>query len=143
MDVRKQAHATYRCEYHLVWTTKYRYKILTDGVVQYLEIKLEEVRKTYPDIIYLERSIQPDHVHLMVVIPPKYAVATAVQYMKQNTSRHLKEKFDFIKQRYSRIGSVWSIGYFASTVGLHEKVIQAYIRNQEKEDAGQAQLALL
>ena len=143
MDVRKQAHATYRCEYHLVWTTKYRYKILTGGVTQHLEVKLDEIRRHYPDIIYLERSIQPDHVHLMVVIPPKYAVATAVQYMKQNTSRSLKEKFDFIRQKYSRIGSIWSIGYFASTVGLQEKVIRAYIKNQEKEDVGQAQLALI
>lgn len=144
METRRQAHCVYRCQYHIVWIPKYRFKILTEGVDKYLEIKLDEIRKYYPEIEYVERNIQPDHVHLIVSFPPKYSVAKAVGIMKQNTGAALKEKFDFIKERYSRTrGSVWSTGYYVSTVGLDEHMIQNYVRYQEKEDLGQATLALV
>jgi len=121
---------------------KYRYKILVDGVKEYLEIKLEEVRKYYPEIEYVERNIQPDHIHLLVSFPPKYSIAKVVGILKTNTSHALREKFDFIRQRYLGIQAIWSVGYFVSTVGLDETMIQKYVRYQEKEDLGQAQLAL-
>jgi putative transposase len=63
-----------------------------------------------------------------------------VQILKQNTSRELKEKFDFLKQRYYGAGGIWSVGYFVSTVGLDENMIRNYVRYQEKEDLGQAKL---
>jgi putative transposase len=124
METRRQAHCVYRCQYHIVWIPKYRFKILTEGVDKYLEIKLDEVRKYYPEIEYVERNIQPDHIHLIVSFPPKYSIARVVGIMKQNTGAALKEKFDFIKERYLRTGgSVWSTGYYVSTVGLDEHMI--------------------
>jgi len=132
----------YRCQYHLVWIPRYRYKILTDGVDKYLEIKLDEIRKHYPEIEYVEKTIQPDHIHLLVSFPPKFSVARVVQIIKQNTGKALKEKFDFLKERYYGGGGVWSVGYFVSTVGLDESMIKNYLRYQEKEDLGQAKLAL-
>lgn len=142
MELRRQAHAVYRCQYHVVWIPRYRYEVLTTGVKEYLEIKLDEIRKYYPEIEYVERNIQPDHVHMVVSFPPRHSIAKVVQILKQNTGKALREKFEFLKQRYYRAGGIWSVGYFVSTVGLDENMIRKYVRYQEKEDAGQAELAL-
>jgi putative transposase len=127
--------------YHLVWIPRYRYSMLVEGVAQYLLIKLDEVRKYYPEIEYVERNIQPDHVHMVVSFPPKYSIARVVRILKSNTGRALREKFEFIRERYYGRGGMWSVGYFASTVGLDENMIRRYVRYQEKEDSGQAKLA--
>ena len=140
MQKRKQAHCVYRCQYHVVWITKYRYKILVEGVKEYVLLKIKEVRKYYPEIEYIEVNIQTDHVHVVVSFPPKYSIARIVQIIKMNTSRGLYEKFKFLRERY-RTKHVWSIGYYVSTVGLDEEEIKRYVKYQEKEDLGQAELA--
>lgn len=142
METRRQAHVVYRCQYHLVWIPRYRYAVLTSGVKEYLEIKLDEIRKYYPEIEYVERNIQPDHVHVVVSFPPKYSIAKVVGILKANTGSVLKEKFDFLKQTYYKTGGIWSVGYYVSTVGLDETIIRNYVRYQEKEDLGQARLAM-
>jgi len=120
---------------------RYRYAVLTQGVKKYLEIKLDEIRKHYPEIEYIERNIQFDHVHLVLSFPPKYSGAKVVGIIKQNTGKALKDKFDFIKRRYYGRGGMWSVGYFISTVGLDEAMIKNYVKYQQKEDSGQAKLA--
>jgi putative transposase len=105
-------------------------------------IKLDEIRKYYPDIEYIERNIQPDHVHLVISFPPRYSIADVIRILKTNTSRGLKGKFEFLRKRYYGRGGMWSVGYFASTVGLDEQMIKRYVKYQEKEDLGQAKLAL-
>ena len=141
METRRQAHTVFRCEYHIVWIPRYRYKVLTTGIKEYLLIKMDEVRKFYPEIEYLERNIQLDHVHLVISFPPKLSISQVVQIIKSNTGKALKDKFDFLKQRYYGRGGIWSIGYFVSTVGLNEEMIMQYVKYQEKEDFGQAKLA--
>jgi len=128
--------------YHMVWIPRYRYKVLVKGVDEYLLKKMEEVRKNYPEIEYVQRNIQPDHVHLVLSFPPKYSIAKVVQIIKSNTGKAMWEKFDFLRKRYYGRGGIWSAGYFVSTVGLDEKLIEKYVRYQEKEDLGQAKLAL-
>ena len=123
--------------YHIVWIPRYRYKVLVEGVKEYLLIKLDEVRKQYPEIEYVERNIQADHIHMVVSFPPKYSIAKVVQVMKANTGKALKDKFDFLKKRYWGSGGMWSVGYFASTVGLDEETIKRYVKYQEGEDLGQ------
>lgn len=140
MEIRRQAHSVFRCQYHIVWIPRYRYKVLTKGVAKYLEIKLDEVRKYYPEFEFVERNIQIDHVHLVISFPPKYSIAKVVQIMKQNTGKALKDKFDFLQEAYKKAGGIWSVGYFVSTVGLDENMIRNYVRYQEKEDLGQAML---
>ncbi len=142
METRRQAHCVFRCEYHIVWIPRYRYEILVDGVKQYLLIKLDEVRKYYPEIEYIERNIQVDHVHLVISFPPKMSVSDVVRIIKANTGKALRDKFEFIRKRYYGRGGIWSIGYFVSTVGLNEEMIRRYVRYQEKEDLGQAKLAI-
>ncbi len=127
--------------YHIVWIPRYRYEVLTKGVKEYLEIRLLEIRKYHPEIEFIERNVQSDHVHLVLSFPPKYSIATVVQLMKQNTGRELREKFEFIRKRYYGRGGMWSVGYFVSTVGLDEDMIKRYVRFQEKEDLGQTKFA--
>jgi putative transposase len=128
--------------YHIVWIPRYRYEVLVKGVDEYLLKKMDEIRKIYPEIEFVQRNIQPDHVHLVLSFPPKYSIAKVVQIIKSNTGKGMWEKFDFLRQRYYGRGGIWSAGYFVSTVGLDEKLIEKYVRHQEKEDLGQAKLAL-
>ena len=137
MRLIKSAHSVYRTQYHIVWVTRYRRKILNKGVVEYLKTKLQEVRKYYPDWEYIEIGIDVDHVHLHMVIPPKYAVSMVVETLKKNTSRHLSQKFRFLKDVYWDNEGVWSKGFFVSTVGINEAIIRKYVQMQEKEDTGQ------
>ena len=128
--------------YHMVWIPRYRYKVLVKGVDEYLLTKMDEIRKIYPEIEYVQRNIQPDHVHIVLSFPPKYSIAKVVQIIKSNTGKAMWEKFEFLRKRYYGRGGIWSAGYFVSTVGLDEKLIEKYVRYQEKEDLGQAKLAL-
>jgi putative transposase len=140
MRLIKSAHTVYRTQYHIVWVTRYRRKILNEGVREYLKTKLQEARKYYPDWEYIEIGIADEHLHLHMVIPPKYSVSMVVETLKKNTSRELSRKFRFLRSVYWDNEGIWTKGFFVSTVGINEAVIRNYIRMQEKEDTGQAQL---
>jgi putative transposase len=128
MKLNKSAHSLYKTQYHIVWITRYRRKILVTGVNSYLEIKLQEITKYYPDWEYLEIGIDVDHVHLYMLIPPKYTVSKVVEVIKSNTSRALKQKFNFLHKVYWDDKEIWAKGYFVSTVGINEKIIQTYVK---------------
>jgi len=82
-----------------------------------LKIKLQEIRKYYPDWEYIEIGIKKDHVHLYIVIPPKYVVSKVVKTIKKNSSRSLSRKFAFLKKVYWNNKGIWAKGYFVSTEG--------------------------
>lgn len=139
MKYRVQAHVTYLTKYHIIWIPKYRRKVLITGVKEYFEKVMDTfVSERYPDLHILERSVQEDHVHLFVEIPPKYSVSTIVGQIKAHTSRIMRQKFEYL----SRAAEMWSVGYFVSTVGTSEKIVRDYIRSQERQDTGRAQLVL-
>lgn len=142
MKLIKSAHTIYKTQYHIVFTTKYRRKIFVKGVDSYLRLKLLEIRKYYPDWDYIEIGIDKDHIHLHIVIPPKYSVSNVVNIIKANTSREMREKFKFLEKVYWGGKGIWSVGYFVSTVGINEDIIKKYVELQGKEDTGQAELAL-
>ena len=121
MKLHKAAHTVYKTQYHIVWVTRFRRKILVEGVVTYLRVKLREVQKYYPDWHFTEIGIDKDHVHVHMVIPPKYSVSFAVETIKKNTSRALREKFRFLDKVYWDRGGIWSKGYVVSTVGITER----------------------
>jgi len=139
MRLIKSAHSVYRTQYHIVWVTRYRRKILNKGVGEYLKTKLQEVRKFYPDWEYIAIGMEEDHVHLHMVIPPKYAVSRVIEVLKTNTSRELNRKFRFLKKFYWDNEGIWSTGFFVSTVGINEAMIRKYVEMQGKEDTGQTQ----
>ena len=142
MEFRKQAHAVYHCQYHLILATKYRRKIFNAGMFAYFKIKLLEIRKYYPAVEIIEANHDRDHVHLLAIIPPKMSVGSVVRIIKSNTSRSMKQKFPILKKVYYGSDGIWSQGYFVSTVGINEKAIKMYIAKQGKEDSGQAKLEL-
>ena len=144
MRLHKQAHTVYRNQYHLVWVTRYRHPWLTQGIDDFLKLKLRAVTKYHPDWEIIEIGIDTDHVHLHMVIPPKYSVSSAVNALKSNTAREMKAKFQhWLERWYWDDGGIWSRGFFSSTVGVDEQVIRNYVKQQGEDDAGQAQLALL
>jgi putative transposase len=143
MKYNRQSHAVYRMRYHLVFATKYRRKIFGKrGMAEYMKVIMKTIQRRHPEIEVFEANTDDDHIHLLVSIAPKMAVSEAVRILKSNTARMMTAKFSFLKNVYYGEMGIWSIGYFASTVGANEKVIQAYIEQQGKEDSGQAQLEL-
>ena len=125
-----------------MWVTRYRRKILTKGVSQYLETKLKEVQKYYPDWENKAIGVDVDHVHIHMEIPPKYSVSRVIETLKKNTSRQMWKKFRFLEKVYWDSSGIWSKGFFVSTVGIDEKVIRRYVEKQGQEDTGQAKLEM-
>ena len=107
---------------------------------QFVEMRLRDIEAYHPEVEIERYSIQDDHVHLIIVIPPKYAVSAIVGKIKANTSRAIRKQFDWIKKIYWR-DEFWSPGFFSSTVGINEAVIKRYVEFQEKIDKGQLKLS--
>jgi len=132
----------FACDYHLVWPTKYRRDILNPGVQGYLKEFLKSWPEHHPDVILKTVNTDKNHIHLLVSIPPTKSVGMVVKTLKSVTARALKEQFPFLKTVYWGTDSIWSAGYFASTVGINEAVIRRYIEQQGLEDAGQNNIEL-
>jgi putative transposase len=139
MKVRFSAHGAYHHQYHIVWIPKYRKKVLKGELKKIVESKLFDIQGYHPDIEIEKFSIQEDHIHLVITIPPKYSVSSIVGKIKANTSREIRLHFAWIKKIYWR-EEFWSPGYFSSTVGITEEVIKRYVEFQEKVDKGQLQM---
>ena len=105
-------------------------------------MQLKQLSDHYPLIKFKTVNYDKDHIHLLVSIPPTMTLGKAVGLIKQNTARELKQKFPFLKEVYWGTEAIWSEGYFVSTVGINDKIIQAYIENQGKKDAGQTKFEL-
>jgi len=142
MEFKKQSSAIYHCKYHLVLPTKYRRKVFNNGIMAYMQERLREIKKFYPEVDIETINHGEDHIHMFISIPPKMSVGSVVRIIKANTSRQLKQKFPFLKQVYWGTDGIWSEGYFVSTSGINEEIIKKYIENQGREDAGQATLVL-
>ena len=141
MEIRLSGHSAYRTEYHVVWIPKYRRRILNPGVKGYLNRLFPKVMRSMPGCKIVEYNIQVDHIHMVMIIPPKYSVSDVIKRIKGVTARRLREKMEWLKKVYwSEKGVLWSPGYFVSTVGIDEKKIIEYVRWQERQDSGQAQL---
>ena len=95
-----------------------------------------------PGCEIVEKNIQPDHIHVVMVIAPKYAVSDVIGRLKGMTSSSLRKKFGWLKNVYWKENIVWSPGYFVSTVGVDEEKILQYVRWQSERDSGQAKLEL-
>jgi putative transposase len=140
MKLTHLSHCVYHCNYHIVITTKYRKPIFNNGVFSYFDIQLAGITEHYPQIQFIKVNHDKDHMHLLVSIPPTTSVGKVVGIIKQNTAKELKKKFSFIKDTYWGTESVWSGGYFVSTVGINETMIKQYIKQQGEKDSGQIRL---
>ncbi len=95
-----------------------------------------------PDIEVVKLNVQPNHIHMVLVIPPRVSAAEVVQFIKTQSSGELKRKFPFLQKQFWGREGIWSRGYCVSTVGLNEKEIIAYVEHQDRDDRGQLKLAL-
>ena len=134
------SHSKWECKYHVVFIPKCRRRTLYEQLRQHLgEVfrKLAERKECRIE----EGHLMPDHVHMMISIPPKHAVSQVIGYIKGKIAIHLarvygERKRNFVGQHF------WARGYFVSTVGRDEDMIREYIRNQEKEDQRLEQMQL-
>src|SRR5580765_504499 len=125
-------HSVWDCKYHVVFIPKYRRKTLYGDLRQYLGEVFRRLAQQKESRIE-EGHLLSDHVHMLIAIPPKYAVAQVVGFIKGKSAIHLarvygERKRNFVGQHF------WARGYFVSTVGRDEALIREYIRNQEHED---------
>ena len=136
-EYRRDSHCVYLCDYHLVLPTKYRHPVITTELWKYLYGKLIEITKHYPRLYFKEANQDKDHIHLLVSIPPQMTVGSVVRLIKSNTARDIKRKFPVLRQHYWGTDSIWSEGYFVSTVGINAEIIKRYIAKQGASDTGQ------
>ncbi len=134
-------HTRWECKYHIVFIPKYRRKAIFGQIRQELGEVFRKLAEQKESTIE-EGHIMADHVHMMISIPPKYAVSQVVGFIKGKSAIHIARTYAGRKRNY--VGQhFWARGYFASTVGRDEKVIREYIRHQESEDRRVDQLNLM
>ena len=134
-------HTRWECKYHIVFIPKCRRKALFGQIRQDLSDIFHSLARQKESLIE-EGHLQRDHVHMMISIPPKYAVSQVVGYIKGKSAIAIARNY-FGRQRNFVGQHFWARGYFVSTVGRDEQVIRAYIRHQEKEDRRLDQLQLV
>ena len=140
METRFSGHGAYRTEYHVVWIPKYRRRILNPGVSGYISKLFPKILREMPGVEILETNIQRDHIHAIMIIPPKYAVSEVIGRIKGRSASMLRKKFAWLGKVYWKENIVWSPGYFVSTIGIDEKQIMRYVQWQGHQDSGQAKL---
>ena len=131
------AHAVWDIKYHLVWITKYRYKVLRGEVAERARELLRQICAAR-EVRILRGAVSPDHIHMLVVAPPQLAPAKLVQFLKGRSSRMLQRDFPHLRKRYWG-QHLWARGYFCATVGaVDEKTVMDYIESQkwDQDDEG-------
>ena len=131
-EMESLSHTKWECKYHVVFIPKGRRKALYGDLRKYLGEVLRKLAEQKESRIE-EGHLLPDHVHMMISIPPKYAVAQVIGFIKGKSAIHLARVYGGRKQNF--VGqSFWARGYFVSTVGRDEALVREYIRTQEEED---------
>ncbi len=130
---KKLSHVVYKCDYHIVWTPKYRYRVLFGEVKSLVENDTRMLceRKS---VEVIELNVRIDHVHVMVSIPPKVSVSTLMGTLKGKLAIKLFKSYPKLKHKPYWGNHFWSRGYFVTTVGVDEEIIRRYVKYQEGED---------
>ena len=139
-DISSLSHSKWRCQYHIVFSPKFRRKEI------YGKIKVDigkMLRKLCEQkgIEIIEAELCPDHIHMLVSIPPKYSVAQVVGYLKGKSALMIFDKYANLKYRYGN-RHFWCRGYYVDTVGRNKKAIEEYIRSQLQEDIANDQISI-
>ena len=139
-DINKLSHTTWNCKYHIVFAPKYRRKVFyydkRDAVGKILRQLCE-----WKGVKIIQAEVCPDHVHMLIEIPPKMAVSSFMGYLKGKSSTMLYEQFGELKYKY-RNREFWCKGYYVDTTGKNTARIAEYIANQIKEDQLGEQLVI-
>jgi putative transposase len=140
LDNNTLSHTTWNCKYHIIFAPKYRrqiiYRKLKKDIGQILRILCERKQ-----VEILAAEACPDHIHLLLKIPPKYSVSSIMGYLKGKSSLMIFDRHANLKYKYGR-RNFWCRGYFVDTVGKNEKRITEYVKNQLQEDMLSDQLSI-
>jgi putative transposase len=129
---RKTSHSVYDHKYHICWITKYRYKVLTGEIGARTRELIKQICKEH-GVEILQGHVRPEHVHMVVSIPPHLSVSKVMQYIKGKSGRKLLQEFELLKKRYWG-GSLWARGYYSATTGnITDEIIIEYVRNQDRD----------
>ena len=140
-DVRSLAHTKWNCKYHIVFAPKYRRKVFYNEKRE----AIREIIRTlcqWKGVDIIEGEICPDHIHLLLSIPPKMSVSGFMGYLKGKSSLMIFQRFGNMKFAY-RNREFWCKGYYVDTVGKNTAAIKEYIQNQLKEDLEYDQMSLV
>ena len=130
---RKLSHVYYKCEYHVVFVPKYRFRMLTGTVNNLINHDIRLISQ-WKEVEVLELNVQADHVHLVCSIPPKISVSDFMGILKGKLAMRVFKSYPDLKQKPYWGNHFWAKGYFISTIGLDEEMIRRYVRHQEKEE---------
>ncbi|MBQ3137895.1 MAG: IS200/IS605 family transposase [Ruminococcus sp.] len=139
-DINSLSHSKWNCKYHIVFAPKYRRMVI------YRQIKMDVgriLRKLCEQkgVEIIEAEVCPDHIHMLLSIPPKYSVSQIMGYLKGKSSLMIFDRHANLKYKYGN-RHFWCRGYYVDTVGKNKKKIEEYIRNQLQEDIASDQLSL-
>jgi len=129
---RRLSHVTYDCRYHLVWITKYRFKVIDDDIKLALKWSIKHTCDS-KDIQIIEGAVGEEHVHLYLNIPPKYSISDVMKWIKGKSSEKLLKTFDKLRKKYWG-QHLWARGYFVSTIGISDEMIKQYIQKHKNEE---------
>jgi putative transposase len=132
-NFKRISHVIYRCTYHIVWTPKYRFRIL-EGLVKELLLKDIAMLLEWKSCEMVEVSIQKDHIHLIVSIPPKVSISQLMGTLKGKTAIKLFKSYPQLKSKPYWGNHFWSRGYCVDTIGLDEDKIKKYVKYQEDQE---------
>ena len=140
MDKHSLSHTTWNCKYHLVFAPKFRRQVIYGSIKADVGKILRELCER-KGITIIEAECCPDHVHMLVEIPPKVSVSSFMGYLKGKSSLMIYEKYPELKYKY-RNREFWCRGYYVDTAGKNAKKIEEYIRHQLDEDKAGEQLTM-
>ena len=140
MDTDSLAYTKWNCKYHIVFAPKFRRRLIYGKVKQDIGRMLRKLCE-YKEVVIIEAEACPDHIHMLLSIPPKYSVSQIVRYLKGKSSLMIYEKYANMKYKYGN-RHFWCRGYYVDTVGKNTKAIQEYIQNQLQEDIAYEQLTM-
>ena len=139
-DVQSLAHSKWNCKYHIVFAPKYRRQVIYGEIKKEIGAILRKLCE-YKGVEIVEAEACPDHIHMLVSIPPKYSVAEFVGYLKGKSSLMIFDRFANMKYKYGN-RHFWCRGYYVDTVGRNKKAITEYIRNQIQDDIAYEQISM-
>ena len=142
MELIRTAHSAYRLQYHVIWVCKYRRRILNPGVCVYFKKMMPKLLQSMPGVTVETIGFDQDHLHMVMVIPPKFSIASVMGRLKSQSSSSLRKAFSWLSKVYWKETIVWSPGYFVSSVGIDEGVIKRYVEHQGRQDSGQLRMKL-
>ena len=138
---RRLSHTIWHCQYHIIWVPKYRFRVLDGPVGEAVHNGIQAICG-FAGCDVIELNVQRDHVHLLVMVPPKVSISDLMGRVKGQTAMKVFRQFGYLRKKPYWGNHFWSKGYCVDTIGLDAEMIRKYVRHQENREKQQEQLRL-